>query len=177
MPKGLMQTLAAAVGGTSKQMSNDENDETNNEEENSMSDDKELPEEGDENQDNKNSEEDEDAPADDEEDNSAKNAAQNATKVERARCLSILTHPNADANGALAAKLLTDGTAASQAVSLLDVVGGGGSHSASSLSAKVLAAQGNKRPGQDNKAAKSGSNILSMNDRLLAKNQTLSGGK
>jgi len=76
-----------------------------------------------------------------------------ATKKERARCIAIISHANADANPKFAAHLLSDGTSKARAVSLLNTVSAGNDQTGS-LASRMNAAQKGKGPGQDRPVTK-----------------------
>ncbi len=109
-------------------------------------------------------------PEDDEEDETGP-AARAATNRERARCITIFTHANADAHPNLAMALLEDGTSKVRATKLLNAAGGGVAKSGGSLAERVAASQGDKKPGQDQGATKKSKGSNSMNDRMAAANQ------
>lgn len=84
---------------------------------------------------------------------------------ERKRILAILTHPAADANAALAAKMIGDGTSASRATSYLSAASGGKGRLASRMAAFEGVA-----PGPDGRRAAVNGGDGDMNTRMAARN-------
>jgi len=126
--------------------------------------------------------EEEDIDAEDDKDDkpeaSAFDSALNAVRRdERARCCAIFGHDNAQGNPKLSAKLIVDGTAKSQALSLLDSVGpGAAAKTGDSLAERVRASQGGKKPGQD-AGRKTGGDKQADADNALAANASRNFGQ
>lgn len=111
------------------------------------------------------------AEGDDEDKPAAKGKAVSAAvKAERARCIAIVTHANADAQPKLTARLLINGTSRKSAIGMLNAVEA--SASGGSLASRYFADQGNKRPGVDGKqSAKPGTLLSTLAARKAARTQ------
>lgn len=168
----LMATLRASKFGAKasededKEYMEDEEETASEDEPEAEGDEPEAEDEDPEAADDEPEAEDDEPEAEDEEETPvARKAAARARMSERKRILAILTHPNAEVQPALAARMIRNGMAEKSARGILDAVtGAAASTRRPTLAERYAGFNGNRKPGRDGNTAASGKS----ENRLLA---------